>query len=1319
MKRVTIRCAMTILLSSLFLIGQGTDIINAEEMDVASTPMLERIQYNNSDLVVDLGIGAWSHPLPMDYDGDGDLDLLVSGIDKPYHGLYFFENVSGDVKHPIFKEAVRVSHGLDNVTISYNGNEPIVTTPGRIYPNVKETGLYPSEPIPFEGEVHPTDTFLRGEQWSFVDYNGNGVLDLIVGVGDWDDYGWDNAFNENGEWTNGPLHGYVYYIENLGTNETPNYSEPVKIEAGSNPIDVYGKPSPVVTDFNGNGKLDIITGEHLDKLTFFENIGTRTEPVYAEGKYLENNNGTITMDLQMLVVSAIDWTKNGHMDLIVGQEDGRVALIENTGEVVDGMPVFEEPYFFQQHANNLKIGILATPDSFDWDGDGIEDLIVGDSAGRISFVKNLDGGLNPTWAAPQYLEADGEEIRRQAGESGSIQGPAEAKWGYTVVKVVDWNHDSLPDIIANDIWGKVHWYENVGTLTDPVLTAAQPIEVEWEGSPPKPEWNWWDPEGDSLVTQWRTTPYVIDLNEDGLNDLVMLDHEGYLAFFERQEIDGEWKLLPGERIFIGEEGSSKFDRHGNPTMAAKGPMQMNYEEFGPSGRRKFTFVDWNDDGKLDLIVNGRPNVRLLLNVGTEEEPFLYRDTGNITEGVLAGHTTSPTIVDWNDNGLPDLLIGAEDGHMYYLENNYTEEVTEPREPTPEGEINDLIGHWSFNEGTDDIANDNSGYDNYGVIKGASWIEDGYEGSALQFNGFNNYVDLEHTVGPYLDGASSITVEGWVKLNSLESSGMKIFGTRIDGGRAGMEITVRGNLNTIQVAGRSQSADAFNKHQYSLDQFNFGEWNHIEATLDFKNDEIRMLINDEEQTPIPGTTINFGSDTYVRGTTSEPDSIGRSPNETEYFNGMLDDIKIYRTTSEEDDDDSQPPRESQPEGELHDLVGHWLFNEGSGNNASDQSGYENYGVIHGTTWVPGIEENALLFDGVNDYVDLEHTVSPYLDGASGVTFASWVKMDSIRSTGMRIFGTRIDGGRAGVELTVRGNRNSIQMSGRSQSTDAYNKYEYSLDPFMVGEWNHVVGVMDYENNDIRLYINGQEQTPREGSVDFGSDTYKRKTTNERDSIGRSPNGTEYFKGNLDDIRVYRTSLSSEEVLDLYREHAVDVDQVILTSEHTNINPGETVPISLTGKMTDGTDATFDDMQIEYVTTNPSFISISDNGELTLSENLNDVRSFEVWANVTFNEKTVTSNSLEIAVNPTIPVIIQTLEFYYKDTEVLSHPLYKQMVEQLKQAKHHYDTDRNTQGIKHMEDFVKHLNNEAMDQFITEEARVILNNDAQSIIENWSD
>jgi len=55
---------------------------------VAEPGRLERVQYNHPGLVVDLGVGLWAWPLPMDFNGDGRLDLVVSCPDKPYKGVY-------------------------------------------------------------------------------------------------------------------------------------------------------------------------------------------------------------------------------------------------------------------------------------------------------------------------------------------------------------------------------------------------------------------------------------------------------------------------------------------------------------------------------------------------------------------------------------------------------------------------------------------------------------------------------------------------------------------------------------------------------------------------------------------------------------------------------------------------------------------------------------------------------------------------------------------------------------------------------------------------------------------------------------------------------------------------------------------------------------------------------------------------------------------------------------------------------------------------------------------------------------------------------
>jgi hypothetical protein len=82
---------------------------------------LERVRYNNPGLTVDLGVGLWAQPLPMDYDNDGDVDLLCATADVPSNGIYFFENPGGDSEWPVFKPGVRLTDAVHNITVSYLG----------------------------------------------------------------------------------------------------------------------------------------------------------------------------------------------------------------------------------------------------------------------------------------------------------------------------------------------------------------------------------------------------------------------------------------------------------------------------------------------------------------------------------------------------------------------------------------------------------------------------------------------------------------------------------------------------------------------------------------------------------------------------------------------------------------------------------------------------------------------------------------------------------------------------------------------------------------------------------------------------------------------------------------------------------------------------------------------------------------------------------------------------------------------------------------------------------------------------------------------
>lgn len=641
---------------------------------------LDPLKYNNPGLTVDLGVGLWAWPVPCDADGDGDYDLIVSCPDKPSNGIWFFENDSADTsktKLPVFKPAKRLSSTVHYVMPSYTDDGMRVLSPGYEYPQFKEFGLSQKVAIPVDAKFYKPGwettkgPKIRHNQWRYADYNQDGQLDLFVGIEDWSEYGWDDAWDQNGNWKNGPLHGFVFVFLNTGTTQQPKYAEPFKVQAGGKPLDVYGCPSPNFYDFDNDGDLDLLCGEFVDGFSYFENIGTPQTPEYSSGQVLTTSDGNaLEMDLQMIVPIAFDWDRDGDADLIVGDEDGRVALVENTGKFNDQRaPVFVGPVYFQQQADELKCGALATPYAFDWDGDGDQDILSGNTAGYIEYFENLSGpGVgNPKWNRPQRLKAGGEVYRVMAGPNGSIQGPAEAKWGYTTLSVADWDGDELPDIIVNSIWGKIEWLQNVGTRQQPRLSTPQAIEVAWDETTetPKPSWTWWKPNDKDLVTQWRTTPNAIDWNQDGLMDLVMLDHEGYLAFYERKREGDQLLLLPPRRIFHEVSKDEIAGENASLDETAK-PLRLNASDAGRSGRRKICIVDWDGDGALDLLVNSS-NANLLKQVANEDGDFYFTDLGPLVEKNIQGHTTSPTTVDFNGDGTPDFLGGAEDGRFYLSE----------------------------------------------------------------------------------------------------------------------------------------------------------------------------------------------------------------------------------------------------------------------------------------------------------------------------------------------------------------------------------------------------------------------------------------------------------------------------------------------------------------------------------------------------------------------------------------------------------------------------------------------------------------------------
>ncbi|MBN1349212.1 VCBS repeat-containing protein [candidate division KSB1 bacterium] len=635
---------------------------NQPSPDSQPSSELRKLEYNNPEILVDLDAGFKAVPMPLDFDSDGDYDLLISESScYAESGVFYFENLSGNVEMPIFRQAMRVSSarfrlGYDGscFDVSRVNGHVHVLTPDRvreqllIYKDVPQNVFWDKNEVTLPTEGYAVLHFYKNTQWKLLDFDGDSLVDLVCsaqtpqladlrGIG---------AAAREQAYAAYKKENQLFYLKNTGSNAQPVYCKPEKIIKQNGESLAQGLAlKPLFADYDNDGDLDFISIRSADDcFLYFENTGTQSCYRFAEGQVLQHNGAPIQMvSLATIHSTAIDWDKDGWVDLIAGDEDGKISLLKNSGKPAEGVPQFLPPRFFQQKARFVDCGALAATRVFDWDGDGLDDILYGNGVGQIGFIKNL-GGKNPKWAAPVLLQANSKDIRVL---------PPGATWGYTTIDAGDWNHDDLPDILANHHHGNLLWYENIGSRKSPKLTAAQPVEVAWQGTPLKPQWIPGKACGNELLAPWRTSPMIMDFNNDQLNDLVMLDHEGYLAVYVRfRDGKGALRLAPPQRNFVYPSGE---------------PILLNQRTGSSSGRLKITFADWDGDGLRDLVFSSKPAMDWMKNVGEKDGKIVLQYMGRVISQTLMGHTDGPVVADWNRDGVPDLLVGAENGLLYYWE----------------------------------------------------------------------------------------------------------------------------------------------------------------------------------------------------------------------------------------------------------------------------------------------------------------------------------------------------------------------------------------------------------------------------------------------------------------------------------------------------------------------------------------------------------------------------------------------------------------------------------------------------------------------------
>lgn len=643
-----------ILILVLLIVSACGETPKNSSVDPYADHKLHKLQYNNPGLLVDLDVGFKSVPMPMDFDGDGDLDLLISESGSyAESGVFYFENISGNVEMPVFRYGMRINS--ERFRLGYDGRffeasnvngHVHVLTPDRvnerllIYENVPQNVFWKKENMPAELNEFVQNT--RTNTWKIIDFNGDSKYDLVCG-----------RSSSQGQ--------QLLFFKNNGSNENPVYDAPENILTGSgNPFDRRLNLEVALADYDNDGDMDYMVTSSYARLVYFENTGTPQKYHFTEGDTVKYQGKKIQMMSHYgsaTKLRAIDFNHDGFVDIIAGDEDGKVSFLKNTGKVMDGIPEFLPPVFLQQEAHFVDLGALVAPRVFDWDGDGLDDILCGNGVGNVCFVKNL-GGEVPKWAAPEILEIDGKPFRKIPVKT--LPNTEEPHWGYTTIDVADWDMDGLPDILVNGHNGNIVWLRNKGTRTQPVLSKPQPLEVEWEGEPQKPAWTPGVSKGNELLAPWRTSPFIMDFNNDGLNDLVMLDYQGYLVVYPRKKEGDKLLLMHPERNFVYPDGE---------------PILLNQLKVSSNGRLKIGFADWDGDGLKDLVFSSKPAVDWMKNLGMKDGKMVLRYMGRVLSRTLMGHTDGPVVTDLNRDGIPDLLVGTETGVLYYWQRPSVEITT--------------------------------------------------------------------------------------------------------------------------------------------------------------------------------------------------------------------------------------------------------------------------------------------------------------------------------------------------------------------------------------------------------------------------------------------------------------------------------------------------------------------------------------------------------------------------------------------------------------------------------------------------------------------
>lgn len=507
--------------------GDGDDDLFVQE-ESGQIAFFEHVQEADTSRLVwrtdnyrDLDVGEWYRF--ADLDQDGNPDLLA---EEPYSHLRVYRN-TGSATEPnfeLFVDSMRTPSGtaifsdrqnIPNVTdIDCDGKLDLFL--GRLdgtitrYEAVADSAGMPKF-------AHVTDNFegieIVNQQMKGVKHGANTLTFAdIEGDGDPDLF-WGDFFEPG-----------LLLIENTGACGNPVLSGEPEAFPPSNPLKTSGYNAPALSDWTGNGRLDLFVGvlggsedantSLADNFYFYEN--------QADGYQLRTQQFVGGLDVGSESAVAVgDLDADGHPDALVANKIEPTAgatsrvyrLMHREGEGpsayrVDGHLEVPAAYHYAPALGDLT-------------GDGAADLLLGTWKGKLSYQRNEGDG---TFTSVSESIVDVPGGRHVTPTLGDLTG------------------DGLLDLVVGTGDGSLYVYRNTGSSTKPAFERAPDVLAD-------------------VSVGSRSVPALHDVDGDGTLDLV---------------VGAENKL-----VVLRNEGTPTAPSFGPPTpVSAEGVPRLAYPAFG-------------------------------------------------------------------------------------------------------------------------------------------------------------------------------------------------------------------------------------------------------------------------------------------------------------------------------------------------------------------------------------------------------------------------------------------------------------------------------------------------------------------------------------------------------------------------------------------------------------------------------------------------------------------------------------------------------------------------------------------------------------------